>query len=393
MTRGLLAVLLAAFVVGAAAGVGAVRLAIATGLPARVAQAAPAATAASAEDAVRATVARANDEQRRAIAGNDPTVMRDTATAEHYAEMVKIDRDLTNAGVTSIDLVDLSFTSVTVDGASATATTEETWRSTYADGTRDEQTARNEYALVLEDGSWKIASDTQPDVQQGIAPGAPAGATPAANVSRNWSGYVATGGPFTSVTGTWTVPQPNPSVAGVDATWVGIGGQSSRDLIQAGTEAEVGRGGVSYDAWIELLPDAQRTVPLTVTGGDTVTVTLAEQGSGQWRVSLKNVTTGRSYETTVRYASSHSSAEWVEEAPSAGRQVVPLDQFGTVRFSDGAATAGGRSVTIAGAGAKPITMADASGRSLAVPSALGADGKSFSVSRAAAGTSPRTRRG
>jgi hypothetical protein len=74
--------------------------------------------------------------------------------------------------------------------------------------------------------------------------------------SRNWSGYVATGGSFTSVAGTWTVPALSTRQAfASDATWVGIGGVSSSDLIQAGTEETTSRSGqVGYNAWVETLP-------------------------------------------------------------------------------------------------------------------------------------------
>src|SRR5579862_7331722 len=59
--------------------------------------------------------------------------------------------------------------------------------------------------------------------------------------SRNWAGYAAGGGSFTGVTATWTIPQSSGS--GVDATWVGIGGLQTRDLIQAGTQGTVTRSG------------------------------------------------------------------------------------------------------------------------------------------------------
>ena len=57
------------------------------------------------------------------------------------------------------------------------------------------------------------------------------------STSRNWSGYTATNGTFTSVAGSWTIPSPTGTGhTTVDATWVGIGGVSGTDLIQAGTQ-------------------------------------------------------------------------------------------------------------------------------------------------------------
>ena len=114
---------------------------------------------------------------------------------------------------------------------------------------------------------------------------------------------------------------------------------SSRDLIQAGTQAvDSPSGHVSYEAWIETLPQAAQQVPLVVNPGDSVTVSLKLQSGNTWQISLADNTTGQNYQTTVQYTSSQSSADWIEEAPSAGRGgAVPLDNFGTVQFTNGSA--------------------------------------------------------
>src|SRR5207248_5207185 len=110
-------------------------------------------------------------------------------------------------------------------------------------------------------------------------------------------------------------------------------------------------------------------------------------------------TTGKAYRGVEQYSSTHSSAEWVQEAPSAGRRVLPLDNFATVGFTGGSAVKDGQTVTIGQSGAEPITMIDARGQPLATPSSLEVDGASFTVSRipqAAApelAPAPRTRRG
>jgi hypothetical protein len=106
---------------------------------------------------------------------------------------------------------------------------------------------------------------------------------------RNWSGYVVTAGPYTGVTGVRTVPQPNVTGGtGIGATWVGIGGVSSRDLIQAGTQdATRGGGRAQFEAWIEMLPQPSQQVPLAVAPGDSVTVAIDElgAGTGNWQIS------------------------------------------------------------------------------------------------------------
>ena len=84
-----------------------------------------------------------------------------------------------------------------------------------------------------------------------VAPVAPA----AQGQSRNWAGFAATGGTFTAVSGAWTVPNVSAgSTPGADATWVGIGGVGTTDLIQAGTDSTVQGGRVVYTAWMETLP-------------------------------------------------------------------------------------------------------------------------------------------
>jgi hypothetical protein len=208
------------------------------------------------------------------------------------------------------------------------------------------------------------------------------------NTSHNWSGYAATTGRYTGVTGTWTVPQPRVSgAAGVGATWVGIGGVNSRDLIQAGTQdVAAGGGQAQFQTWIEMLPQASQQVPLAVEPGDSVTVSINEQGAGTgvWQISMKNNTSGQTYQTNVNYASSESSAEWVEEAPSGSSGVLPLDQFNSVSFSAASAIQNGQTVDLAQASAQAITMLNGSAQPLAVPSGIGSDGSSFSVARTSA---------
>jgi hypothetical protein len=341
---------------------------------------------------LQAIVQRADEQQARALAQDDQTVMRDTATDDHYRQLVQINRGLARNGVTAIELLEIEWGPASVDGDSAKVTAYETWRTTYADGTTEESRDRNDYTLVQTAAGWKISADEHPDEDvMRPAPGSVPGTTPpnqpvpaGPGQSRNWSGYAATGGNFTSVTGTWTVPQA--TTAGpyaADAAWVGIGGVDSRDLIQAGTSAEVaGNGRVRYQAWVEMLPAGPHPIPLAVKPGDSVTFTVAETSPNEWLISAKNNTTGRSTSVREQYTSSHSSAEWVEEAPAAGgRRILPLTDFGTVQFTAGSVVKDGRTITIGGANAESVTMIDAAGRPIAAPSAIGEDGASFTVTR------------
>jgi hypothetical protein len=346
-------------------------------------------------DVVKQVIERANQAQQKAFATGDTTVMRDTATAAYYDELTQTNTDLARSGVIGFSLVRIEWGDVTISGTTAGATAYETWRTTYSDGSQDQRTDRNDYALVLESGAWRIQADVQPSAQA-VTPGsgtAPAQAQPdttsttparTSDTSSNWSGYVANGGTYTSVTGTWNVPQVGATTTGADATWVGIGGVTGTDLIQAGTQATVAGGSVSYEAWIEMLPASSRTISLDVAPGDSVTVTITEQSNGEWLIAMVNNTTKSSYQRAVQYNSSRSSAEWIQEAPSAGRGVVPLDDFGSVRFTGGSAVRDGKTLNLSALGATPVAMVNRAGQAIAQPSTLGADGNSFAVTRTSA---------
>lgn len=349
---------------------------------------APGARAVDVETEIRAVLQRANLAQAEAFAARSPEVMRETSTAAHYQDMVDTNRALASAGVTAIALVGIEYGEVRVDGPVAQATTFETWRTEYADGSVNEQTDQNEYTLVSAGGSWKISATVQPAARP-ISPAtepspalAPAAAT---SRSTNWSGYAADGGPFTSVTGTWVVPSVAATAAGADATWVGIGGLDTEDLIQAGTMATVtGDGSVTYEAWIEMLPDSARMIPLSVSAGDSVTVTITERSADRWLLALKNNTSGGTYNITVPYQSTRSSAEWVQEAPSTSRGILPLSMFGSVRFTAGTAVRDGRTLSIAALGSRPISMYNRADQALAIPSTLDSAGTGFEVQRTSA---------
>ncbi len=202
------------------------------------------------------------------------------------------------------------------------------------------------------------------------------------NVSNNWAGYIATGGSFTSVAGSWVVPRVNATQTSADATWIGIGGMTHSDLIQTGTQAIVNNNGqISYQAWYEMLPSNSHKIPLTINPGDSISASIVRQSTNQWIISLRDDTTGQNYQTTVTYASSLSSAEWIEEMPVRGRSFIPLDNFGSVQFSALSTVRDGTELTPAQANAHFIVMDNYLGQALAQPSALGSDGASFTVSR------------
>jgi Peptidase A4 family len=346
---------------------------------------------AATQQAIQHVIQQAGAAQAQAIATGDPSPMANSATSGYYQQLVHDNQDLQDNGVTAIELVGLEWGTITSRDRTATASVYETWSTTHADTTAEQSRALAVYTLVQSGGAWRIQSEAHPDENQRPTGAPPAGAdNPTLRApdsheqSRNWSGYAATGGTFTGVSATWSVPQFAPdSPAGADAAWVGIGGVRGQDLIQAGTLQTVsGNGRTRYETWIEVLPQPSRSVPLAVNAGDAISVSISQQASNQWLVVFTNTTTQQVYRVTEQYASSASSAEWVEEAPTAGRgRLLPLDSFGTITFSQASAVKDGRLVSIAAAGGRAISMIGATGEPLAEPSALGGDGASFTISR------------
>jgi hypothetical protein len=214
--------------------------------------------------------------------------------------------------------------------------------------------------------------------------GGSSSSTTTSYTSTNWSGYLATAGNYTTVAGSWhaTAPTGNGSTTSADSTWIGIGGVTAGDLIQTGTQNTVSASGqVSTSAFYELLPDYAQTVPgITVTAGDSMSATITETAASQWTISITDNTNGQSYTKSVSYASSNSSAEWIEEDPSySTHRQIPFDNFGSAAFTSGSTTANGNLVNIASANGQPVTMVNSSGQPIATPSAL--NGGSFTITQ------------
>lgn len=208
--------------------------------------------------------------------------------------------------------------------------------------------------------------------------------------SLNWSGYAVTpGSGITGVSSTFTVPSAGLVPPGFAATWTGIGGYNTSDLIQAGTSEDSlptnDVFGPQYNAWYELLPNSETPITgcsgdpnCTVTPGDTVSVTINNVSGNTWDISITDA--GHwSWSLDVSYASSESSAEWILEAPTVAAQTTLAD-VGTVAFGPTSTyTAGGSTHTIASGDPTQIDMSPSPVGVVneATPSALAADGQSF----------------
>ena len=165
--------------------------------------------------------------------------------------------------------------------------------------------------------------------------------------SSNWSGYSSVGGPYTVVKGTFTVPSP---VAGTSpraevAEWVGVDGTSAGDpsLIQAGVDEQAdpqSPGGLDISPWWEILPaTATPITSVSVSPGDTVTVTIWQVSGSTWEINLVDDTTGKGFFTPPEhYTGPGSTAEWVVEATTECRyqcRTSPLAPYSpAVSFTD-----------------------------------------------------------
>lgn len=155
------------------------------------------------------------------------------------------------------------------------------------------------------------------------------------STSSNWSGYAATGGPYTSVTSSWVQPSAScGSATTYSSFWVGLDGDGSNTVEQTGTSADCSGGAPRYYAWYELYPKYPVNLSFAVRPGDSMTGSVTVSGNGRFVLTIRNNTTGASFTTTQRSnRAALYSAEAIAEAPSSRSGVLPLSNFGSVSFT------------------------------------------------------------
>ena len=206
--------------------------------------------------------------------------------------------------------------------------------------------------------------------------------------SGNWSGYVETGGPFTEITGTFSVTSltyGGQTPAGDEMSeWVGIdgGNTGNKSLIQAGFNETPAPGtptGFIIQPWWEILPASETYITsVHVQAGDHVTVEIYEMSGSSWNITLTDDTNGESFTTDQTYSGSDSTAEWIVEALS-DPTVVPLAPYSPiVSFSD----LGFIGPT---ASLEELVM-EQSGKQVSTPSSLTANGFNVAYGDAAPGS-------
>jgi hypothetical protein len=142
----------------------------------------------------------------------------------------------------------------------------------------------------------------------------------------------------------------NPYSFNDSSQWVGIGGNVTSDLIQLGSDSYVDNTGTpTYTVWYEMLPadsinlSGRTPAALSscpVSAGDVMSASLkctanctANASNMRWTLSMTDSTKGWSWTKNFTYASSLSSAEWIDEAPTYS-EIAAISNFGTASFSN-----------------------------------------------------------
>lgn len=206
--------------------------------------------------------------------------------------------------------------------------------------------------------------------------------TKADDNSLNWAGYyvpAVAGKPITQVSTTLITPKPKLLPPLLSASWVGIGGAATNDLIQAGVAFQSTP--EEYYAWYEVLPAAITPIrsgcigdaTCKVVPNDKVTVDIRSTGGTNWKITMVNV--GKwTWSLNLSYPSTFSSAEWIYEAPA--RAVLGVPVYGLpaandhIMFFDNAYTAGGTSKLLATADAVKSNLSPVGVVNLATPSPI-----------------------
>jgi Peptidase A4 family len=199
--------------------------------------------------------------------------------------------------------------------------------------------------------------------------------------STNWSGavqFASSGNAFKWVQGTWTVPNvyapvQNPLGWSYCSSWIGIDGDGSNDVCQAGVEHEIfGPEGLSVRIcypWWEWFPENEIQIPnFPVYAGDQVTCLICTTGAGATKASIffTNLSSGMSTSFLITAPSgtqlAGNSAEWIVERPSVNGALTSLADYGGMFFFNADAFDGSL-IKSAGQG-NDMDMTDGSGKTI-----------------------------
>lgn len=214
--------------------------------------------------------------------------------------------------------------------------------------------------------------------------------------SDNWAGYVAAPnflypvGSVDEVAGSWHLPTL--SATGTtgncySSTWVGLDGFLSETIEQIGTGSDWISGAQVNSAWYEIFPNPPYLFEgFPLNNNDVIAAAVQYTGLGCYQLTLVNQT--QAVYTVVEHCSGprfpaplRNTAEWIVEAPTSLTGILPLANFQTTNFTDCFMTVGGITDKIDSSfwNYLGIEMEDLDDYVKALPSALGEDGQSFSV--------------
>ena len=135
----------------------------------------------------------------------------------------------------------------------------------------------------------------------------------------------------------WTEPAARCTSAGsvrYASFWVGLDGYSSRSVEQTGTDADCHGRTARYYGWYEMYPAPPVRFRRKVRPGDKLSASVTFGAARTYTLVLRDRTRGWKHTITRKRAGlARSSAEVITEAPSSAGGVVPLADFGTVRFT------------------------------------------------------------
>jgi peptidase A4-like protein len=212
--------------------------------------------------------------------------------------------------------------------------------------------------------------------------------------SSNWSGSVDFGGAYTYnhsnsfyfLIADYVVPEARQAYGVCDggwdysSSWIGIDGDGSNDVLQAGTESDAfcwgGFTATYYSAWIEWFPFAETRISLPVAPGDDIFIEVWNTTATQGYAYFVNMTTNQAAEYSLTPPAgtrlTGNSAEWVVERPGVGGGLANLTNYVWDFFSACYAyTWNGVGYTPGTASALQLTMTDNSGYPISYPTVLG----------------------
>lgn len=195
--------------------------------------------------------------------------------------------------------------------------------------------------------------------------------------SQNWAGYAATGGTFTKVSAKWTQPSVKCSQTNTYSVfWIGLDGFNSNTVEQTGSAGFCQGGSPAYFAWYEVYPkEPIIQINKPVKAGDAFSASATAVSSTSFKLVISDSTQNWTYKTTQTLTGAKlSSAEVIAEAPSNQNGILPLADFGTMRFTS--SKVDGKS--LGSFSPTQIVMVTSSGTVKAQPSAL-SGGTAFSV--------------